>query len=94
MSLSAEPGPYKGLHALYACRLWRMGKQLVFPLYTSVIEALGARPGDLVLIRVHLPFVTFRIANPDLTLPAPRFTGEDLPPSYRELLQILAESIK
>lgn len=71
-----------------------MGKQLVFPLYTSVVAALDARPGDLVLIRVHLPFVTFRIANPDLTMPVPRFNHDELPPSYRELLQYIAESIK
>lgn len=94
MSLTQAPGPFRGLHALYAARLWSHGKQLIFPLYTSIIEALQARPGDLVLVRVHLPFVTFRIANPDLTMPVPWFNHEDLPPSYRELLQILAESIK
>lgn len=94
MSVSQRGGAGHTLYPLYANRLWRMGKQLVFPLYTSVIEALGARAGDLVLIRVHLPYVTFRIANPDLTMPVPRFNGEELPPSYRELLQIIAESIK
>lgn len=94
MSSTQHGGVFRGLHALYAARLWTHGKQLIFPLYTSIIDAIGARPGDLVLVRVHLPFVTFRIANPDLTMPIPRFNGEDLPPSYRELLQILAESIK
>lgn len=94
MSVSERPGPYAGLHALYACRLWTMGKQLVFPLYTSIIAALGARSGDLVLVRVHLPFVTFRIANPDLTMPVPRFNNDDLPPTYRELLTYIGESIK
>ena len=94
MSATQTGGPFKGLHALYAARLWQHGKQLIFPLYTSIIDALGARPGDLVLVRVHLPFVTFRIVNPDLTMPVPRFNHEELPPSYRELLQFIAESIK
>lgn len=87
-------GPFGGLHALYAMRLWRMGKQLVFPLYSSIIAAMGARAGDLILVRVHLPFVTFRIANPDLTMPVPRFNHDELPPSYRELLEYIARSIK
>lgn len=66
----------------------------MFPLYKSIVKAIGACAGDLVLVRVHLPFVTFRIANPDLSMPVPRFNHDELPPSYRELLQILAESIK
>lgn len=94
MSDSRQGGPFAGLHALYACRLWKHGAQLMFPLYSSIVAALTAKPGDLVLVRVHLPFVTFRIANPDLSMPIPRFNHEELPPSYRELLQILAESIR
>ena len=94
MTVTDRPGPYAGLHALYACRLWTMGKQLVFPLYTSIIEALQAHSGDLVLVRVHLPFVTFRIANPDLTMPVPRFNHDDLPPTYRELLKLIGEVTK
>jgi hypothetical protein len=94
VSETHRPGPFNGVHPLYAARLWSHGKQLIFPLYVAIQEALNARPGDLVLVRVHLPFVTFRIANPDLTMPVPRFTGEELPPTYRELLQFIAESIK
>jgi hypothetical protein len=82
------------LHPLYAARLWRMGKSLVFPLYEAVITALGAKPGDLVLVRVHLPYVTFRIAHPDLTMPIPRFTPGELPPSYAELLKDIAERLR
>lgn len=94
MTVAQHPGPFHGLHALYACRLWSHGKQLMFPLYTSIIAALGAKAGDLVLVRVHLPFVTFRIANPDLTMPVPRFNHDELPPDYRELLLTIAEAIK
>jgi len=87
-------GPSKELHPLYACRLWRQGRQLIFPLYDAVIQALGAKAGDLLLVRVHLPFVTFRIANPDLTMPVPRFNHDELPPSYRELLAEVAKAIR
>jgi hypothetical protein len=93
MSVTQSGGAGKVLYPLYAVRLWRMGKQLVFPLYVSVLEALGARHGDLVLVRVHLPYVTFRIANPDLTMPIPRFSPEQLPPSYKELLEELAKAV-
>lgn len=69
-----------------------MGKQLVFPLYTSIIEHLDAHAGDLLLVRVHLPYVTFRIARPDVNMPIPQFDECDLPPSYRELLLELLKS--
>ena len=94
MSVSEPARPRDALHALYACRLWTMGKQLVFPLYTAIIRELGARSGDLVLVRVHLPFVTFRIANPDLTMRIPRFEADDLPPTYKELLLELHKAVK
>lgn len=89
----ARPGPSTELHALYACRLWAQGKQLIFPLYNAIVTALQAKAGDLILVRVHLPYVTFRIANPDLTMPIPRFSPEQLPPSYKELLEELAKAV-
>lgn len=92
MSVLEPTRPRDVLHPLYACRLWTMGKQLVFPLYTAIIKALDARAGDLILVRVHLPYVTFRIAQPDLSMPIPRFEGCDLPPSYEELLRELLRS--
>ena len=58
------------------------------------MQALDAHPGDLVLVRIHLPYVTFRIANPDLTLPVPRFTPAELPPSYAELMRELGAAVK
>lgn len=94
MSLTRNGGAGETLHPLYAVRLWRMGRQLVFPLYVAMVDALQAKPGDLVLVRVHLPFVTFRIANPDLSLPVPRFQPWELPPTYREVLAEIAKAIK
>ena len=81
------------LYPLFAARIWRMGQSVVFPLAKMVMQALDAQPGDLVLVRVHLPYVTFRIANPDLTLPVPRFRPEELPPSYAELVKELGQKI-
>ncbi len=80
-------------YPLFAARIWRMGKSVVFPLAQMLMQALEAHPGDLVLVRVHLPYVTFRIANPDLTLPVTRFTAAELPPSYQELMKELAHNI-
>ncbi len=84
----------ENVYPLFAARIWRMGKSVVFPLAQMLMQALEAHPGDLVLVRVHLPYVTFRIANPDLTLPVPRFRPEELPPSYAELMKELAANIK
>jgi antitoxin component of MazEF toxin-antitoxin module len=82
------------VYPLFAARIWRMGQSVVFPLAKLLMQALEAQPGDLVLVRVHLPYVTFRIANPDLSLPVPRFRPEELPPSYEELLKELGANIK
>lgn len=90
-NLTRTGGSGEKLHPLYAVRLWSQGKQLIFPLYVALIDAIQAKAGDLLLVRVHLPYVTFRIANPDLTLPVPRFSDHELPPTYRDALkEILA----
>jgi hypothetical protein len=81
------------LYPLFAARIWRMGASVVFPLAKMLMQALDAKPGDLVLVRVHLPYVTFRIANPDLSLPVPQFRPEELPPSYPQLLREIATAI-
>jgi len=94
VTVAERPGPSPTLHPLYAVRLWANGKQLVFPLYDAIIRALQARAGDLLLVRVHLPYVTFRIASPDLTMPILRFSPEELPPSYAELLAEVAKAIR
>jgi hypothetical protein len=94
VSLTRNGGAGEKLYPLFACRLYAHGRQLVFPLYTMLVQAIGATPGDLVLVRVHLPFVTFRIANPDLALPIMRFDHDQLPPTYREVLEEIAKAIR
>jgi hypothetical protein len=81
-------------YPLFAARIWKMGSSVVFPLAKMLMDALEARPGDLVLIRVHLPYITFRIANPEKNFPLPSFTAEELPPSYRQLLKSIEEKVR
>lgn len=59
-----------------------MGKSVCFPLQKLLREALGVKPDDLLIMRVHGPYVTFRIAQPEAVIPVERFEREDLPPSW------------
>ncbi len=69
--------------ATYVAPVWRMGKSVVVPLYKLLTRALGILPGDLLLMRVHPPYVTFRLLNVKEQMPVESFTVEDLP---RELV--------
>jgi hypothetical protein len=64
---------------LYVVKIWRMGSSVVFPLYKLLLDAIHAGAGDLLLIRVHPPYVTFKVAHPELMIPVERFTREELP---------------
>jgi hypothetical protein len=67
---------------LYLVKIWRMGSSVVFPLYKALLAALHATPDDLLLVRVHPPYVTFRVAHPEQVMPIEHFTQEELPPSW------------
>jgi hypothetical protein len=67
---------------LYLVKIWRSGSSVVFPLYKALLASLHATPDDLLLVRVHPPYVTFRIAHPEQIMPVERFTEEDLPPAW------------
>ena len=67
---------------LYLVKIWKMGSSVVFPLYRRLLKELHASPDDLLLIRVHPPYVTFRIAHPEQVMPVERFEEGDLPPSW------------
>jgi hypothetical protein len=54
---------------------------MVFPIHKWLMQILGARANDQVLVRVHKPFVTFRVISPDDVLPVSGFTVDELPPS-------------
>lgn len=70
-------------HPLYAARVWRMGQSIVFPLYKAVCDALRARPGDLLLVWVHPPFLTIRLADIGNCRPIDHFSQDDLLASWR-----------
>jgi hypothetical protein len=69
-------------HPLYAARIWQMGKSVVFPIYSAVCRAIRAVPGDLLLVRVHPPYITLRVAHPEQVMPVEQFTDEELPPAW------------
>jgi hypothetical protein len=62
-----------------------MGGRRVFPLYDAVLEALDFdldNPHELVLIRVHPPYCTFRVAKPSALFPLDKMQLSDLPPAH------------
>ncbi len=71
---------------LYVVKIWRMGSSVVFPLYKALLAALHASPDDLLLVRVHPPYVTFRVAHPDQVMPVDRFGPDELPPDWPKKL--------
>ena len=81
MSLPAN-GEARKLYPLYTVMTWRVGNGVVFPLHQVVREALGVRPGDLLIARVHGPYLTIRRAQPERAIPIDTFGPEVLPPSW------------
>lgn len=79
---------------MYAARIYAHGRQLAFPLYRAIVTALEAHEGDLVLVRVHLPYVTFCVANSFQAQALEGFTKDQLPPSHSEVLRELAKAVR
>jgi hypothetical protein len=61
---------------------WRVGNGVVFPLYKVVRTALNWHPGTLLIARVHVPYLTLRLAQPERIIPLDNFGPEVLPPSW------------
>jgi hypothetical protein len=51
-------------------------------MYKAVLAALGARPGDILIARLHPPYLTIRLARPERIIPIDTFGPEVLPPSW------------
>ncbi len=81
MSLGNHAGDRK-LYPLFTVMTWRVGNGVVFPLYQVVRHALGWHPGDLLIARVHAPYFTLRLAQPERVIPIETFGPEVLPPSW------------
>jgi hypothetical protein len=76
-------GPdHRILYPLYTIMPWQMGNGVVFPLYKVVRETLGWRPGQLLIARIHVPYMTLRVAQPERAIPLDSFGPEVLPPSW------------
>lgn len=69
-------------YPLYVLRVWQWGNSVVFPLYKPVLKALGAVPGDMLIGRIHVPYLTVRLARPERAIPIDNFGPEVLPPSW------------
>ncbi len=70
---------------LYVVKPWRYGKQRVFPLYKALLEHLDFdldNPDEMLIIRVHPPFVTIRVAKPERLIPVENFDPAVLPPAW------------
>lgn len=73
------------LHALYVLKPWRAGEQVVFPVYDVVLQAIGFDKrfnGELLIARVHPPWVTFRVARPQKLFPLPDVRFDELVPDW------------
>jgi hypothetical protein len=65
---------------VYMARIWKMGQSVVFPLHKLLLQVLDAKPDDCVIVRVHPPYVTFRMVVPEELIPVKSFMVEDFPP--------------
>lgn len=73
------------LHALYVVKPWRTGAQVVFPIYDVVLSAIGFDKRDtkeLLIARVHAPWVTFRVARPERVFPLPDVRFDEIVPAW------------
>lgn len=84
----------RSLFPLYAVRVYEHGRQLVFPFYSILTHALGLHAGDLLLVRVHLPYVTFCLTTPAQAVAVEKFGKDELPPSYKDVLLELAKVVR
>jgi hypothetical protein len=73
------------IYPVYSARIWRLGKSVVFPLYAAVCDALRVKPEDLMLVWVHPPFITLRLADLGNTRPIDHFTQDELIESWRKV---------
>lgn len=74
--------PKQKNYPLYTLPIWQWGNSVVLPLYKAVRAALGASPGDILIARIHPPYLTIRLAHPEHIIPIDQFGPEHLPPSW------------
>lgn len=72
-------------YPLYVMRPWRLKTRLVLPLYEPVLEALHFdldKPDELLICRLHPPYLTMRVAHPEKLMPLNAFDLNVLPPVW------------
>jgi hypothetical protein len=77
---------------LFCVKIAQWGRSTVISLHSRMLEAIGAKVGDLLLVRVHPPYVTFRVAHPEAQIPVGTFTEKDLPPAWPHRAEHTEES--
>ncbi len=70
------------LYVVHTLPIYQWGNSVVMPLYKGWREAIGAHVGDLLIARLHPPYITIRVAHPERLIPIGTFGPEVLPPSW------------
>jgi hypothetical protein len=72
-------------YPLYVVKPWRVGTQRTFPLYKALLENLDFdldNPDEMLIIRVHPPYLTMRVAKPERLVPIENWDPAVLPPAW------------
>ncbi len=67
---------------LFPIRYQKWGGSYAMIIPAPVRELLHLRPGDTLLLRVHVPFFTVRRGEPEDVIPLKSFRLEDYPPQW------------
>lgn len=72
------------LHNVYVLKPWRHRTRIVFPIPDVVLGAIGfefANLNELLIVRPHAPWVSFRVFRPLRDFPLPDVRFEDFLPA-------------
>lgn len=68
--------------SLFYAKYCKWGASWAMIIPAGVREALHLRPGDVLLMRLHEPYVTLRRGEPDHVIDLKTFSLEDYPPRW------------
>lgn len=72
-------------HPLYVLKPWKNGPHVIVPIYRPVLRVLGydfQNDNELLIIRVHPPYLTLRVARPPELFPLSDVELAALPPAW------------
>lgn len=72
------------LHPLYLVKPWRHRQRLILPIYDVISAAIGFEFGnvnELLIVRPHAPWVSFRVFRPVRDFPLPDVRFEEFLPA-------------